>query len=254
MDQERFSLIAHRTHLFCCPCDQRTFDLLIDRVGLVPGDTVCDLGCGTAEMAIQLAGRHGCVVDAVDRSRHMVAAARGRAARRLADHDGPGRLTIRQMDARDFLPGNAPYRLVLAVGSGDLVPQADTAAEMLSGLSRLLEPGGFILWGQGFWRAEPSAAYLRVLRAARDAMGTHADNVAAGEQAGLLPVLAVTASEREWDIYEWAYGLAVETFVRQHPEETDADAMLARIYAMRRAYLTEGREVLGFGLYLFRRY
>jgi hypothetical protein len=75
--------------------------------------------------------------------------------------------------------------------------------------------------------------------------------VAAGEAAGLMPLYAAVSSEQDWDEYAWRYSTAVETYAAEHPDDPDARGMQARIQGWRRLYLTEGRRVMGFGLYLF---
>ena len=79
----------------------------------------------------------------------------------------------------------------------------------------------------------------------------HADYVAAGEAAGLTPLYAAVSSEQDWDEYAWRYASAVEAFAAANADEPAAAVMRERIAGWRKMYLLEGRETLGFGLYLF---
>lgn len=63
-------------------------DHLLDMLGIMPGQTLVDLGCGTGTLAIQAAKR-GIIVYAVDVSRAMLTV-----AQRKADRAGVGHITF----------------------------------------------------------------------------------------------------------------------------------------------------------------
>ena len=74
-----------------------------------PGEEVCDLGCGTGYLALELA-RRGCRVTAVDRAGVCLDYLRAETARRgLAD-----RLTVVEADWHDLPPGTAWDTVVMA--------------------------------------------------------------------------------------------------------------------------------------------
>lgn len=74
-----------------------------------PGEEVCDLGCGTGYLALELA-RRGCRVTAVDRAGLCLDYLRAETARRgLAD-----RLTAVEADWHDLPPGTAWDTVVMA--------------------------------------------------------------------------------------------------------------------------------------------
>ena len=62
-------------------------------------------------------------------------------------------------------------------------------------------------------------------------MTSHAGNVATGEALGLVPFWAATASDAEWDDYEWRYGRSIEDFVAEAPGDPDAKDMLTPAFA-----------------------
>ena len=90
-----------------------------------------------------------------------------------------------------------------------------------------------------------------MLEATREHHATHADNVAAGLDEGLLPLYAAVSSEDDWDHYEGLYARAIELYALAYPDDPDTPAMLARSRTWRDAYLRWGRDTLGFALYLF---
>ena len=87
--------------------DRKLADLALP--DLAPGDQVCDLGCGTGYLALELA-RRGCRVTAVDRAGVCLDYLRAETARRgLAD-----RLTVVEADWHDLPPGTAWDTVVMA--------------------------------------------------------------------------------------------------------------------------------------------
>jgi len=198
-------------------------------------------------MALHLADRYGVEVLAVDRSAVMLDLARQRAA----DHPAGARLTFHQAESTGWLEAAEPSDLLVAVGAGLLVPAAKDNAAQLAALAKAVRPGGRLLWGETFWKREPSAGFRAGLGAVAELYASHAEYVAAGEQAGLTPLYAAVSSDQDWDEYAWRYSTAVETYAAQRPDDAEAQAMRARIKGWRKVYLDEGREVMGFGLYLF---
>jgi len=247
MDHLKLSLVAHSTHHFSSPVSPETLDRVLALSGIERGWRVADLGCGPASMALHLAERYGVAVEAVDRSAIMLDLARARAA----DHPAGGQLTFRQAESSDWLEDAAPCDLLMVVGAGLLVPGAADNAAQLKALAVKLRPGGRLLWGESFWKAEPSALFKAGIGPTGALYASHADYVAAGEAAGLTPLYAAVSSDQDWDEYAWRYSTAVEAYAAANPGDAEAQAMRARIQGWRKLYLAEGRRVMGFGLYLF---
>ena len=95
-------------------------------------------------------------------------------------------------------------------------------------------------------------ALLAALGAKPSEFTSHAGNVAAGIEEGLVPLYSRVSSDDEWDHYEGLYARAVERHLAAHPGDPDHTAMRDKIRGWREAYLEWGRETLGFGYYLFR--
>lgn len=246
MDLGKLSAVAHATHVFQSPVSVETLDRVLAFARLAPGARVYDLGCGHAGMAVHLAERFGARVEAVERSPLMAEQARDRIARSAAS----GSIRLHLAASTDFLADAGPCDLLIGVGAVHLAGD-QSAAETLRRLAGHVRPGGVLLWGESYWIREPSEILRAMLGPAADFYQSHAASVGAGEAAGLKPLYAATASEQEWDEYAWRYAGAVEAFVRDHPDDPDGPALLARVQAWRALYLHQARGVLGFGLYLF---
>jgi hypothetical protein len=198
-------------------------------------------------MALHLAERYGVTVEAVDRSAIMLDLARERAKAQGAGR----RLSFHQAESMDYLAGAEPCDLLVAVGAGMLVPGAADNVAQLSALASGVKAGGRLLWGETFWRKAPSERLRQASGPVAALYASHADYVAAGQAAGLTPLYAAVSSDQEWDEYAWRYSTAVESYAAAHPSDPGAAAMRARIAGWRALYLAEGRDTLGFGLYLF---
>jgi hypothetical protein len=113
-------------------------------------------------------------------------------------------------------------------------------------------PGGLLLLADAYWRSEPTDEYLALLGVTRDEIGSHAANIQLAVGLGLVPIWAATATERDWDRYEWRYLANVERWAADHGADPQRAGFLARARAGRDRYLGGGRDHLGFGIYLFR--
>jgi ubiquinone/menaquinone biosynthesis C-methylase UbiE len=109
----------------------------VDGLSLPPNTKVLEVGCGAGIMATALAHRGASVV-AVDRVEAMLAHARDRAkGAGVAD-----RVHLARSDAASLPFESGTFRLVVGLGLLMWVPSPEAAALEMS---RILEPGGFIL-------------------------------------------------------------------------------------------------------------
>jgi hypothetical protein len=200
-------------------------------------------------MALHLAERWGLQVKAVDRSPVMIEEAR----RRLDGRGPPGAVDLHRASSIDFLARGGEADLVVAIGAVALTAGDQGAAAVLKTLAASVRPGGSLLWGETHWKREPSDMLRLLLGATVSAYASHAEYVRAGEAADLLPIYAATSSEQEWDEYTFRYTTALENHLRDHPEDPDAPEIRNRATGWRALYLQEGRDAMGFGLYLFRK-
>ena len=244
MDLLQLSAIAHANHHFSSPVSPEMLDRVLALSGIERGWRTADLGCGPAAMALHLAEHYGVQVEAVDRSPIMLDLAKGRL-------QGHPRVSFTLAESADWLAKTQPCDLLMAVGAGMLVEGATSNAQQLKALAKAVKPGGRLLWGETFWKKPPSDMLRAATGPVAALYASHADYVMAGEEAGLTPLYAAVSSDQDWDEYAWRYASAVETFAQSHADDPGAAAMRQRIAGWRRMYLAEGRETLGFGLYLF---
>jgi SAM-dependent methyltransferase len=240
------SAIAHAGLAFQNPLNEKGVDALVERLPLEAGARVVDVGCGKAELLIRILEIHDVSAVGIDLSPYFLAEARMEAARRLQG----ARLELREEDAaRTRL--DEPGSFDLAIAAGGIWDRYDTA---LHALPRLVPPGGHVLLGEGYWRREPSAAYLEALGAVRDELPDREGLVAAAREEGLELVEALESSEADWEDYERRWAENGERWASEHPEHPDREELLAWIRNGRdRFERLGGRETLGFGLFLLRR-
>ena len=230
MERADWSRIAHAGMEIMNPIPPAKLDEAIGAIGSVEGSSALDLGCGKGELIGRLDDAHAGGVG-VDISPELLREARVRA---------PGFELVEADVTRFETPDR--FDIVASVGS----------PATLSQLAGLVEPGGHVLLGDGYWRRKPSPAYLDALQATEDELPDYAGAVRAGEELGLTPLYAVTASVEDFDRYEWRWSLNGERYAAANPDEPGVGDFLAWIRNGRRRYLElGGRETLGFGLFLF---
>ena len=243
MDRVRFSTIAHRDLTVLNPISAWKLDHMISLLDLPPGARVLDVGCGKADLLMRVAERWGAHAVGVDSNGEFLAEARAHAF----DRGIAGSLELHEMEMSKFDAAPASFDAVCCVGAAHAFGDQ---AKALKALAALLEPGGKLILGDGYWKKKPEAAYLKVLGAKADEMTEHDGNVAAIVKAKLVPLYSVAANQDEFDHYEGMYARAVEMHLREKPDDPDAEAMAERIRKWRDAYFKWGRETLGFGMYL----
>ncbi len=244
MNRTRLTTIAHRDHLFCSPLGSERADALLARLALARGGRVLDVGCGKAELLLRLVERHAARAVGVDINPVFLDAARARAASRV----GGGALTLLERPAVNLNEAPGSFDAALCIGSTHAL---GGYVETLRALQTLVRDSGRVLVGDGYWKRPPDDEYLAVLGGTREEFTGHEGNIANGAALGLNPLAAEVSSLEEWDAYEDLYADAVERYAREHPDDTDAPAMLDHVRRWHRAYRRWGRETLGFGFYLF---
>jgi SAM-dependent methyltransferase len=241
-DRARWSEVAHGDLRLLNPLSDAILAETIEVLDLPIGATVVDVGCGRGEALIRICSRWRTRGVGIDLHEPYVEAARSAAS-------------LLTNGARvDFIVGDAaeyardlgePVDLAVCIGSSHAFGGGYELG--LRSLAGLVERGGQVLLGEGFWRREPTPEYLDALGGATpDEFADYAGLIRTGIEAGLTPLYAVVAGERDWDRYEW-------TLVLNGERSGDPDVR-AWVRAGRDRYLAPGgRETLGFGLFLFRR-
>jgi SAM-dependent methyltransferase len=221
-----WSRIAHEGMEVMNPIPAAKLEAALGALGPVEGARAIDLGCGKGDLLARLEAR-GCSGVGVDLSGDLLAEARLRAPAS----------TFVEADVTAFETSDR-FDIAASIGSPATLEQ----------LLGLVGGGGFVLYGEGYWRRAPSREYLEALGATEDEL-TDYDGLA---RAGRL-VHAETASVEDFDRYEERWAANGEAYATAHPDEPGVEEFAAWIRNGRRRYLElGGRETLGFGVFVYR--
>jgi SAM-dependent methyltransferase len=246
MDTWKFYDITHRKHVVCNPTSEEKLARLVDLLQLPSAARVVDIACGKGEFLIRLAEAYAVRGVGVDLSPVCIA----NAERTLKARVPQAAVIFTQMDGAAFKP-DEPNSLTLAscIGASWVF---GGHAKTLDAMVAMAEPDGWVIVGEPYWSREPSDEYLGALGLPKDAFGSHADNVEAGQQRGLDLVHTVVSSQDDWDRYEGLQWHAVADYARTNRDDPDLPELLERMAKQKAAYLKWGRDVLGWAIYVFR--
>ena len=248
MDGDDFTAIAHEGLAFMNPLAEEDVDEMIEALELEPNAHVLDLGCGKAEILLRIVERFPDVrATGLDNSSAILAEARRQAESRVPE----AKVFLLEQDVREYAPDPGSFDLVVSTGG---VAFRGGVGGTLAVLAGFVASGGKLLFGEGYWREEPSAEYLVALGAAREELKDYEGTIQAAVEAGLDLKRAVTSSIEDWDAYEDAWARNGERYADAHEDEEGVDELREWIANGRARYRElGGRETLGFGLFLFER-
>jgi SAM-dependent methyltransferase len=236
--------IGNKDHLFNHPISAARADELIALMGLQAGQRVLDIGCGKGEMLVRMVEQHQVSAVGVDTNPFFLADARARAEARIPE----GEVQFLERYLADYSDTPDSYDVALCLGHTHAF---GGYRHSLQTLMDLIKPGGLVLVGEGFWQQKPDPAYLAVVGGSPSDYNDHRGNVEVGVEEGLIPLFAFTSSLDELDTYQGLYWRAIERYGLANPDDGEAREMVAQVRQWRDAYLRWGREISGFGLYLF---
>ena len=230
------------------PLAEEDVDEMIEALELEPNAHVLDLGCGKAEILLRIVERFPDVrATGLDNSSAILAEARRQAESRVPE----AKVFLLEQDVREYAPEPGSFDLVVSTGG---VAFRGGVGGTLAVLAGFVASGGKLLFGEGYWREEPSAEYLVALGAAREELKDYEGTIQAAVEAGLDLKRAVTSSIEDWDAYEDAWARNGERYADAHEDEEGVDELREWIANGRARYRElGGREALGFGLFLFER-
>ncbi|MGW7519110.1 SAM-dependent methyltransferase [Streptomyces sp. NPDC054796] len=237
--------IAEAGHRILNPFTDEKLALLAEAVGPREGQRHLDLACGKGELLARWARDHGTGGVGVDVSKVFLEAARAR-AQELGVAD---RLEFERGDAGAYEAGPGAYDLVSCLGATWI---GGGLAGTLDLLRRALRPGGTVLVGDVFWRAEPSEEACEALGLERDDYASLAGTNERFEAAGLELTGMVLADEESWDRYVATQWRTITDWLRAHPGHPDAPDMRDFLRQSRDSHLAYGRDLLGWGVFVLR--
>jgi SAM-dependent methyltransferase len=243
MDLPRVHTIRESHHRIHNPVTAGKLATLGRAVGLRTGMSVLDLACGSGEMLCTWSRDHGITGTGVDISTMFVAAARARAAELgVAD-----RVSFVHGDAAGHV-APAPVDVAACIGATWIGGGVPGTLELLD---RSLRPGGMLLVGEPFWRAEPpdQATVAGCHASSRDDFQDLPGLVGSFGRLGWDVVEMVLADEDSWDRYVAAQWLSVRRWLDAHPDDELAGDMRAELDTAPLDYVRYQRPYLGWGIF-----
>lgn len=230
------------------PISQERMSRYLRAIPLRPEQRVIDIGCGCGEVLIRVAEQSGAAGLGIDQSPEFIAEARRRESKRV----DPARVEFVVADAGHFPIEAGHFHLALCLGASHAFGLGSSAYQQaLRRMIPMVASGGSLLIGEGYLKQPATPVYREFLGDAIPEGMTHAANVTAGRDLGLVPLAAWTSSVEEWDDFEWAHQRIAEWQSRDNPDDPVKSSKLEWRRRWIDAYLRWGRDTLGFGIYLF---
>jgi len=241
-----FHRVAYEVLDICNGVTRADVTASLKATGLTDGKAL-DIGCGNGSVALIAAGL-GLKVVAVERDPEMADLAR----RRVSEAGRGDKVVVVQTPSERLLADAGPFDLIIAMGATEPVgPGIVEPEDIFAGLAKALVPGGWLLWGDLTWIAEPPVPVRQIT----EISGRYLDDAGwkdAAQAAGLELRRAVISDPEVWDAYGAGMIGAAQAWLDRHPDHADAPAIRNRA-EQTGLLLTYGRGTMGFGLYLFRR-
>jgi cyclopropane fatty-acyl-phospholipid synthase-like methyltransferase len=243
-----FHHIAYQPLSVCNALSIDRLEATMRRAGPPSGAAIMDIGCAYGEVSIHLARAFDARVTAVELDPVMAAGAE----ERIQTAGLSGRIQVRRETSAAALAALPAFDLILAIGSTEPAGKGlREPADVFAALAAHLTPGGALIWGDLFWKAEPPAP-LRQLVETGGYYVSHEAWQAAARTAGLTVVTAEISDGDEWAVYRTTMETAITDWLDGHPDHPDAPGVAATAHRIKMMF-DFGADYLGFGLYLFRK-
>lgn len=240
-----YNRIAYEALEVCNGVTMAAVEGAVARATLPPGARAADVGTGNAGVAIRMARAFGLEVTAIEYDPIMAGLARERITTAGVDvHLAVGA-------AAQVLADLAPLDLIAALGTTNVNGEGRPTPEAgFAFLKTRLKPGGWLLWGDLVWIAEPPGP----LRQIAEATNQYTDDMGwrvAAEAAGFAIVWSQVSPQAVFDAYAAAADGAARDWLAAHPDAPEAATVQASADRVKMV-LEFGRPFIGFGLYLLK--
>lgn len=244
-DTTAYYHIAYGPHTIMNPIADDRFLFLATQCAPPRARRALDIGSGKGHAALLLTEHCDLHVDQVDVSAQWTAEAAARfAARGLAD-----RTTIRCMDAALYEASPATFDVIVCLGTAAVHGDVTGA---LAALVPALTPDGILLLGEATIDAPIPKRYQEHLRAQRWHVPSSRELLEAFDAAALEVVMALRATQDEWDRYMSLQWKAVSDHARAHPADAQAQEFLDTARDEQELYLRYQRRVMDWTVFALR--
>ena len=242
-----YNRIAYEALEVCNGVTMAAIEGAVARAGSPTGALAADVGTGNAGVAIRMAQTFGLEVTAIEYDPVMAGLARERIAAAGLDD----RIHLAVGAAAEVLATLPPLDLIAALGTTNVNGEGRPTPEAgFAFLKTRLKPGGWLLWGDLVWIAEPPAP----LRQIAEATNQYTDDEgwkSAAEAAGFEVVWSEVSPQAVFDAYAAAADTAARDWLAAYPDAPEATTVQASADRVKMV-LEFGRPFIGFGLYLLR--
>lgn len=207
--------------------------------GLAAGDRVVEFGCGYGTILALWGKRFGIAGRGLDIREDAC-----RRAAELFEKEGlSSRIAISRTDVLAERP-DGQYDCAACIGSSHIW---GGFAGALEAMGAWLKPDGRIVIGERYWARD--GVPPEFAREWCDVL-TEYEIVQAARDAGFDLAAIFRASPDDWDAYESGNWQGLLAWMRDHPEDRDADEVREYLYRIQDEYAAYGREYMGFALYV----
>lgn len=216
--------------------------------GLRPGDAVLDVACGKGEALCQWARQFGAVGVGVDISEAYVLAARGRAA----ELGVAQAVRFEAADAARFVKEETTqggYDVVSCIGGARYLGELGPAVAVLR---ECLKRQGLLVIGEPYWIQPPPDEAYHAIQAGADEYTSLVGTLDRLDHAGLDVIDMVVHDAQAYDRVWAPQWRVISDWLRDNPDDPDAEGFRRIRNGTRRAYLAWGRAYFGFATFVCR--
>lgn len=243
MDVPRIYNIRASAHRIINPFTPQDLATLGQVIGVGPGTSFLDLGCGSGEMLCTWARDHQIIGTGVDLSSVFIGAARARAME-LGVQD---RVQFVHADAAGYV-SEQPVDVAACVGASWIAGGVSGIVELLS---RSVRRDGLLLVGEPYWRQDPpdEQTIMECEATSKDDFRSLPDLLTDFSDLGYDVVQMVLAEQKGWDQYQAAQWLTMRRWLDANPTDELADEVRQALATEPAIYARSTREYVGWGVF-----